>query len=472
VVDLLGKLLDKFEDERTALEKEETNDQHAFDVLIQDLHNQIEKATTARNSKTEEKAAKEQAAADAKSDFEETTNTRDADAKYLADVTSQWEIKHAEYETRQKLRAEEITVIEQALDIIGKTVAPNAGKYLPSLAQAKAGVALLQTSSGKNRDVQHRLALFLRDRATKLGSKVLSALATKAEADPFAKVTKLIQDLIFRLTEEANQEAEHKGWCDKELASNEVVKKQKTDEVDTLTSEIDELAAQINTLAQQIADLEKAVADLDVAVATATEIRQKEKAENETTIKDSSEAQQAIAQALVILKEFYAKAGAPALVQQTPDSDAPATWDAAYTGQLGSKSVVDFLEVIQSDFARLQTETTADEEAAAKAFDKFTQESALNKLSMSKDVEFKTEKKNETTNKKEQKTQDREGAQKELDAALAYYEKLKPACIDSGVTYEDRVARRDQEVESLKQALEILQGNAVGLYQLRAVRRH
>ena len=43
-------------------------------------------------------------------------------------------------------------------------------------------------------------------------------------------------------------------------------------------------------------------------------------------------------------------------------------------------------------------------------------------------------------------------------AALAYFDKLKPSCIDAGVSYEDRVARRKEEIESLQQALRILNG--------------
>ena len=50
---------------------------------------------------------------------------------------------------------------------------------------------------------------------------------------------------------------------------------------------------------------------------------------------------------------------------------------------------------------------------------------------------------------------------KELDAALAYFDKLKPSCVDSGVSFEDRVARRKEEIESLQEALKILNGEDI-----------
>merc|ERR1712060_994851 len=164
---------------------------------------------------------------------------------------------------------------------------------------------------------QIRAAEFLQDQARNLNSRVLSALATRVRDDPFRKVKKMIKDLIVRLMEEANEEAEHKGWCDTELSTNEQTRKEKTEAVETLHAEIDQLEASIAKLTADIAELTKAVAALDAAMAKATTIRQEEKETNEVTIKDSQEAQTAVAQALTVLKEFYSKAGeATALVQQ------------------------------------------------------------------------------------------------------------------------------------------------------------
>merc|ERR1719265_2559720 len=48
-----------------------------------------------------------------------------------------------------------------------------------------------------------------------------------------------------------------------------------------------------------------------------------------------------------------------------------------------------------------------------------------------------------------------------LDKAMAYYDKLKPTCVDSGISYEERVKRREEEIQSLGEALKILAGNDI-----------
>merc|ERR1719213_509900 len=70
-------------------------------------------------------------------------------------------------------------------------------------------------------------------------------------------------------------------------------------------------------------------------------------------------------------------------------------------------------------------------------------------------------KENEIKHHEERKAQcesDLEAAREELAAAVAYYEKLKPKCVDSGITYEERVKQREEEIQSLKEALAMLEG--------------
>jgi len=458
VVEMLEKLLDKFIDEKTTLEKEEMNSKHAFDMLMQDLNAQIAQGTADRGSKAENKAKKLQAKADATGDLKDTTATMNADKKYLGDLSATCEQKASDFESRQQLRADEIVAIEKAIEIISSgAVSGNADKHLPAMVQKK-GSSLAQLRSTST--AQNRVAQYLSAQATKLNSRVLAAIAQHASDDPFQKVKKMIKDLIVRLMEEANEEAEHKGWCDTELSTNEQTRKEKTESVETLHAEIDQLQASIAKLTEDVSELSKAVAELDAAMAKATKLRTEEKATNTETIGDSQEAQTAVAQALTVLKEFYAKAAeATAFVQQKAE---PEIFDKAYTG-MGAEGggVVGMLEVIESDFARLESDTKASEATAQKEYDEFMTDSKVDKSEKSTDIEHKTAKKQDESQALTSKNQDLEGTQKELDAALAYFDKLKPSCVDSGVSFEDRVARRKEEIESLQEALKILNGEDI-----------
>merc|ERR1719146_570790 len=100
---------------------------------------------------------------------------------------------------------------------------------------------------------QMRVAAYLKQRAHKLNSRVLSVFATRVAADPFKKVKKMIKDLIVKLMEEANAEVEQKGYCDKEMATNEHTRKEKTEAVVMLTAEVDELTASVAALSEQMA---------------------------------------------------------------------------------------------------------------------------------------------------------------------------------------------------------------------------
>merc|ERR1719327_1124683 len=456
VVEMLEKLLDKFRDERSTLEKDEL-------------------AEKVMGRATVTKAERETAAAEAKGELEQTTKDRDSDQEYLDLLVAQCSQKSEDFAARQELRAEEIEAIGKAIEILGSPeVSGNADKYLPGFVQKKVSafpqLRAGSSSSSGMRPVQKNVAAFLQGRAAALNSRVLSLVASKVSADPFEKVKKMIKDLIVRLMEEAGEEAEHKGWCDTELATNKQTREAKSAEVETLTSQKDKLTADIAKLGEEIAELTQAIADIDKAVAEATEERAEEKEENELTIKDAKEAQVAVSQALAVLKEFYAKAAtATALVQakQTPAeqlaADTPETFDTPYTGMQGSTGgVVGMLEVIASDFARLESETSAAEEEAQNAFERFEAESAKDRAVKDTDMGNKEINRTHKSGQLNDTIKDLKATQEELDAALAYYEKLKPSCVNAGVSYEERVKRRADEIQSLQEALRILSGEDIG----------
>merc|ERR550537_156725 len=112
------------------------NSQHAFDMLVQDLNAQITQATQDRDEKTGTRAKKLEAKAEAEAQLADTIASRDADQKYLDDLTALCAQKAADFESRQELRAGEIEAIEKAIEIISSSsVAGSGEKHLPQFVQ-------------------------------------------------------------------------------------------------------------------------------------------------------------------------------------------------------------------------------------------------------------------------------------------------------------------------------------------------
>jgi len=323
--------------------------------------------------------------------------------------------------------------------------------------------SLALRATGAKSTVQSNVAAFLKGAAKRLDSRVLSMVAMHVQSDPFEKVKKMIKDLIVRLMEESTEEAEHKGWCDTELSTNKQTRADKAESVDLLTAKKDQLTADISKLAEDIADLSDAIAAIDVAVAKATEVRSAEKEKNAKTVADAQEAQEAVASAIQILNEFYAKAAtSTSLLQSKHKAKEEPFGDEPYQGMGASGGgVIGMLEVIQSDFARLEAETRSAESEGENDFETFGFESDKDKAVKQTDLDHKTKTKTEKESELNDTTKDLTATQAELDAALAYYDKLKPSCVDAGMSYEERVKQREEEIESLKEALRILEGEDI-----------
>jgi len=452
VIDMVEKLGEKFNEERAALETQESNDKFNYDMMMQDLNSQIEKATEERDGKVAMKASTEESKASDEGDLSDTKASLAEDEKFLSDLTAECESKAMEIENNQKVRQEELDAITKAIEIMKSDAVS-----LMQMSSRMTSLVQLRSSASSMSAAQQAVVVFLEDKAERTNSRILQLLASKAAADPFKKVIKMIKDMITKLVEEANEEAEHKGFCDQEMGANKATRDSKTEEVALLKAKTEELAADIAKLAQQIKSLSEAVVAIDAAVQKATADRTEEKARNTQTIEDAAAGKTAVGQALKVLKDFYEKAGSAVMltqIQATGKARAP------YTG-MGGGGVLGMLEVCQSDFARLESETTSAEATAAREYDEFMADSAADKETKDKD---RKDKKTTQTDKEwdlSRAKKDLAGVQDELDAAMAYYEKLKPSCVDAGETYEERVARRKEEIESLKEALKILNGQSI-----------
>merc|ERR550537_740553 len=94
-----------------------------------------------------------------------------------------------------------------------------------------------------------------------------------------------------------------------------------------------------------------------------------------------------------------------------------------------------------------------------------TKENEIAKTTKEQDVKYKTKESKALGKAAAEASSDREGVQTELDSVLEYYDKIKEECIAKPEPYEERKKRREEEIAGLKEALAILEGEAVLLQE-------
>merc|ERR1719262_1807367 len=151
---------------------------------------------------------------------------------------------------------------------------------------------------------------------------------------PFDKITKLIQELIERLLQEAADEANHKGWCDKELTEAKEQRGRKVDAIKGLNEKLGSNEALRDKLQEETATLGTEIDELTASLAKMTKERSDESAENEATIKEAEEGKAAVDEALDMLDKFYKTAAKNTVLLESSSSatQVPDMPDAGFDG--------------------------------------------------------------------------------------------------------------------------------------------
>jgi hypothetical protein len=418
------------------------------------------------------------------------------DELYLKDLTARCEDRANDYDQRSAMRNDELTALTQALTVLKGTVSKSSSVNVRALLQeptAKSAapkldvhaaadpklksVSFLQTdSSTVTQEARRQKAQdVLRSEGQRLGSFALTTLSERVAADPFKKIKGLIQKLIERLLTESKNEATKKGFCDTELAKARKERDFRFQDANDLSADLAGLEAKRDELETEISQLTKDIKAEDQALQEATKERDSEKKANTQTLKTAKEGLDGVNEALLVLRSFYKQAAkAAAFVQASPvdeDTSGPG-FSGNYKGkQDGMKSVFALLETIASDFDRTLRTT---EEAEASAHRDFV---ALDQASQAS-IAGKTTKKEldeqdlvTTKTSQKAKTDGLQTAMNLLDSALKELEDLKPTCIDTGMSYSQRVAKREEEMKALTKALCILDEDRVEDECKRTLRR-
>eukprot|EP00746_Dinoflagellata_sp_MGD_P160508 gnl/MRDRNA2_/MRDRNA2_87295_c0_seq1.p1 gnl/MRDRNA2_/MRDRNA2_87295_c0~~gnl/MRDRNA2_/MRDRNA2_87295_c0_seq1.p1 ORF type:complete len:686 (+),score=255.02 gnl/MRDRNA2_/MRDRNA2_87295_c0_seq1:76-2133(+) len=461
VIELLKKLMEKFETDQLEATKAETNALNAYNLAKQAREEALDTAQKSKDEKEKIKGQAEEDLAAAEKDLEDTKSDLAANEASLEDTTAECQTKADEYESRTAAQESEIKAMEMAIKILAKVGGVRAPKSEGLIEEAP---SLLQVDDPKAKAVKMLIA-----EAEKVHSKSLRRLAQQISAHltgPFDEINQMIQKMIFRLMAEQKDEDDHKNWCDMELEKSTESRDDKAEKKEELTDKIAEAKAKVIELTEEVVTLEEEVAEIIAAIKEATEIREKDKAENMATIKDAKDAQEAIAQAIAVLEDFYKEQGAflqteshePVVVEASPD-----TWESESTGLQSPDGVLDMMKTISADFAKMEAETAAQEETDQKEYDKMVTDESVNKAEKEQLITDKNREKGRLNDKVKTWSDKLKHVTKELEAVEQYLKDLVPACgaaeegEQNAQDYEDRKQARTDEIEALRKAQTILE---------------
>merc|ERR1719437_219816 len=373
IIAVLEDLLQKAEAQLDGLRKAETSSLQNFQVLAQNLKDEIKNGNTDLAEAKKGMAASGSAKAEAEGDLSATSADLASDEETKATLHANCMDKAETFEAEQKSRGEELKALAEAKKVLVETTT-GADTQSYSLLQTAAASEL----TGGADLARYEAVRFVQDLSQKQNSTGLAQLAMRMASvvrvssangdDPFAKIKGLISDMIAKLEDEAAADAEHKAFCDKELAENEEKEADKIAEIEKLTSKIDQWTARSAQLKSEAAALQEALANLASSQATMDKIRGEEKALYTKNRAEMEEGLEGVKFALKILNDYCARDKAHAAADGT------------------GSSIIGLLEVIESDFSKTLAEIISTEEAAVQEYEETSKDNAIDKTNKEQDV--------------------------------------------------------------------------------------
>merc|ERR1719416_131389 len=405
---ILSQMLETFEANLKAAQKEEAANQKAFEDLRAAKEAEIAAGKAQIEQKTEEKADTDEKNAQAKIDLEETENSLSADEKFLRMLKEKCSLTDKDWEERQKTRQDEMKAVSEALNVLSSDDAHDTFTRTlnPSLLQTA------RTAEQKERrDVASQVLARI---ASKTHNPRLVTLAYRVKLDAFTRVKKAIDDLMAEMLQEKADEIKHKDFCVDEFNSNQLQTENKD--------------------------------------------REKQNKEFQQVVTDQRQTQRLLQAALAHLASFYGEAKAPALAQQEPVGPPPPPGFEKYQNNAASGGVMSLIQEIITEAKAMEKEAIAGEQEASTAYGQFVVETTDSINTKARAIVTKKAARSKAESELVDAKKAKAGVVDELEQLANYKAELHKSCDYTLKNFDLRQAARDEEVEALQQAKAILSG--------------
>jgi len=343
IIGIMKQMKDDFEANDKEMKEDEAKSASGFAELKASKEAEIEAATEAIEKKTVRSGELAVAVVTTKDNLEDTTTELAETQKFSQGLQEQCATKQKEWDERQKMRADEIAAIGEAIGILNDDDALDVFKKSVPSSLVQASVGFLQQTNRKASRT-HRAQALLAEVARDFHSPQLKVilysmnsklkLQNKGKVQKFDEIIKMVDEMIAVLGKEQTNDEKQKSWCEEEFdkATNEEAAS--NNKIQSIEAGIEETTDEIQSLGDEIVTLGAEIKALDKAVAEATSQRKQEHDEYLQAMTLAEAAIQLIGKAKNRLQKFYNPSqykepeDGAVLFQQPSDQDSQDSADA------------------------------------------------------------------------------------------------------------------------------------------------
>merc|ERR1719453_2720415 len=179
IIGILKQMKETFESNLSQTQKDEMKGSEDYESLKATKEEEITAASDQLELKTQELATTDEKLADSKQDLEDTEATKEADEKFLANLKAQCESMDAEFEARQKTRAEELEAVSKAMEVLSGDEAHDLFAKTFNFVQRESTVSMKRRKQASK---------ILAAAARKFHSPRLVTMALQIRLDAFTKI--------------------------------------------------------------------------------------------------------------------------------------------------------------------------------------------------------------------------------------------------------------------------------------------
>jgi len=428
IVDVLEDLKEKAEGELSDARKAETNAKHNYLMMKQSLDDQMAADTKDINGEKAAKAASEESKATAEGDLAVTIKDLKSSEGALATANSDCMTTAADHEATTAARTEELKVIATAKKILQESTSgavEQTYSLLQIVSSSKSTSQLRTRADLANSEVIALVKKLAREQHSAALAQLASRIAAVVKygsrdgSDPFKKVKDLISEMIVKLEAEAQAESTEKAYCDEQMAKTEAKKSDLQTEIGKLTSKIDQAAARSAQLKEEVKENQAELAALAKMQAEMDKIRSETHEAYTVAKTDLEQGLTGVRKALDVLKDYYGGAAA-AMVQTDDFMQQPAKPEMHEKASGAGGSIIDILQVCESNFATNLAKEETEEADAQSEYEKTTQENKINNALKEQDVKYKSQEATSLDKTLSELSSHRETTNSELSAVLEY----------------------------------------------------